>query len=215
MHIGAARNRRAGEEALAATEILVDFLRKWGELNLSGVAALATVFVVTGLVPIPRTALCIAAGTVFGIGSIPVILPSTTIGGIVGFLLARYFFAERLQAMVDRRPKLRAVLSAVDSESWRIVGLMRFWGPLPTFTQNYLFGLTRIGLWPYAVATFAFTIPQVSLYVYLGALGRAALLEDSASYLSLAIGCIAALTLVTVIFLVTRKARAALRTLPA
>jgi uncharacterized membrane protein YdjX (TVP38/TMEM64 family) len=200
---------------LAVTDLLIDFLHRWGELNLVGITALALVFLLSGLVPVPRTALCLASGTVFGLGAVPVIIPSTTLGGMLGFLLARYFFAERLQAFVDVRPKLRAILSAIDDEGWRVVGLMRFWGPLPTFSQNYLFGLTRIGLWPFAAATFLCTIPQVALYVYLGALGRAALLEDSGSYLSLALGCLAALTIVAIVLLITRKARAALRQLPA
>lgn len=200
---------------MAATDLLVDFLRRWGELNLFGVTALALVFVLSGLVPVPRTALCLASGTIFGLGAVPVIIPATTFGGLLGFMLARYFFAERLRAYVDGRPKLRAVVAAIDDEGWRVVGLMRFWGPLPTFSQNYLFGLTRIGLWPFAAATFVFTIPQVALYVYLGALGRAALLDDRGSYLSLAIGCLAALTILTIVLLITRKARAALRQSPA
>lgn len=208
--LGKIEANRTGDP-LAVTDILIAFLRKWGELDLPGIAVLAVVFVVSGLIPVPRTALCLASGTVFGIGAIPVILPSTTIGGVVGFLSARYLFAQRLQRMVDRKPKLRAVLNAIDSESWRIVGLMRFAGPLPTFAQNYLFGLTRIGLAPFTWATFVFTIPQVCLYVYLGALGRAALLEDGRSHLSLALGFIAALTLLSVLIVITRKARAALQ----
>jgi uncharacterized membrane protein YdjX (TVP38/TMEM64 family) len=200
---------------LAATDLLIDFLRRWGELNLVGVTALALVFLLSGLMPIPRTALCLASGTIFGLGAVPVIIPSTTLGGMLGFALARYFFAERLQTLVDGRPKLRAVLAAIDEEGWRVVGLMRFWGPLPTFSQNYFFGLTRIGLWPFAAATFIFTIPQVVLYVYLGALGRAALLDDRGSYLSLGLGSVAALTILAIVLLITRRARAALRQLPA
>jgi uncharacterized membrane protein YdjX (TVP38/TMEM64 family) len=200
---------------LGATDLLIEFLRRWGELNLFGVTALALVFVLSGLVPVPRTALCLASGTIFGLGAVPVIIPSTTLGGILGFVLARYFLAERLQAHIETRPKLRAVLTAIDEEGWRVVGLMRFWGPVPTFSQNYFFGLTRIGLWPFAAATFVFTIPQVALYVYLGALGRAALLDERGSYLSLGLGCLAALTVMAIVLLITRKARAAFRQLPA
>lgn len=165
----------------------------------------------TGLVPIPRTALCLASGAIFGLAAVLVILPSTTLGSAIGFLFARYLFTERLHRIVDNKPKIRAVLGAVDSEGWRIVGLMRFAGAMPTFSQNYLFGLTRIGFVPYLLATFAFTIPQVCLYVYLGALGRAALLDEEGSHWGLALGAVAALCLLTVVFVVTRKARAALR----
>jgi hypothetical protein len=42
---------------------------------------------------------------------------------------------------------LRAVVDAADSEGWRVVGLLRFWSPVPTIVQNYLFGLTGTRLW--------------------------------------------------------------------
>jgi uncharacterized membrane protein YdjX (TVP38/TMEM64 family) len=180
-------------------------------LNLVAAAALALVFIVSGLVPIPRTFLCLAAGTVFGLPAVPIILPSTTLGGVIGFLLARYLFSGWLWREVDRRPRLRATMDAIDSESWRIVGLLRFGSPVPTMVQNYLFGLTRIGLLPFTAATFVFTIPQVCLYTYLGAAGRVALLDDTSSTLSRALVGIGALTLATTLILVTRKASVALR----
>ena len=196
---------------MALTDAIVAFLRAHGTLDLSGLATLAAVFVVTGLVPIPRTALCLASGAIFGVAAILVILPSTTLGSAIGFLFARYLFAERLHRLVDNKPKIRAILGAVDSEGWRIVGLMRFAGAMPTFSQNYLFGLTRIGFVPYLLATFGFTIPQICLYVYLGALGRAALLDEDGSHWGLVLGTVAAICLLTVLFMVTRKARDALR----
>ena len=47
-----------------------------------------------------------------------------------------------------------------------------------------MFGLTRIPLWPYTWATFVFTIPQIILYAYLGAIGKAALLGEAAVSIS-------------------------------
>src|SRR5580704_13770508 len=114
---------------------LATWLQGWSELNLAAAAALALVFVVSGLAPIPRTFLCLAAGTVFGLPAVPIILPSTTLGGVIGFLLARYLFSAWLWREVDRRPRLRAMMDAVDSEGWRIVGLLRFGSPVPTMVQ--------------------------------------------------------------------------------
>lgn len=196
------------------TDTLIDILKTWGELDLSGVLILGAAFVICAVVPVPRTALCLVSGAIFGLPAIPVILPSTTLGAAMGFLSARYLFAERLQKMVAGRLKLRAVLDAVDDEGWRVVGLMCLAGPVPNFAQNFLFGLTRIALWPFVAATFVFSIPQICLYVYLGALGREILLEGTLSTLSLALGCVAALTMLTIIFLITRKARAILRQMP-
>ena len=60
------------------TETLVEWIRTWGELNVASAAALAAVFILSGLVLIPRTFLCLAAGAIFGPPAIPIILPSTT-----------------------------------------------------------------------------------------------------------------------------------------
>ena len=70
-------------------------------------------------------------------------------------------------------------MNAVNAEGWRIVALCRLASPIPSTIQNAIFGLTRIELWPYLWATFLFTIPQTILYVYLGAIGKAALLGES------------------------------------
>ena len=192
-------------------DALVHWLQGWGELQPASAAVLALVFVVSGLVFIPRTFLCLASGAMFGLAPIPIILPSTTLSAMIGFLLARYFFADWLQRQVDRQPRVRAVMDAIDDEGWRIVALLRFGSPLPSTVQTYLFGITRIGLVPFTLATLLFTIPQVCLYVWLGAAGRAALIEDGSSGLSRTLMLIAALTLLTAMVLVTRKARLALQ----
>ena len=62
------------------TQALVDFLRRWGELDPSSAAVLALLFVAGGLVPVPRTFMSLAAGVVFGMAAVPVIMPSTTLG---------------------------------------------------------------------------------------------------------------------------------------
>src|SRR5262249_41759691 len=110
-----------------------------------------------------------------------------------------------------RRPHLRAIADGIDREGWRLVALLRFGSPVPTAVQNYLFGLTRIGLVPFAIATFFFTIPQVTLYVYLGAAGRAAVLDNQSSALSRILLGIGIATLAGVVALVVRSSRAAFR----
>jgi uncharacterized membrane protein YdjX (TVP38/TMEM64 family) len=42
-----------------------------------------------------------------------------------------------------------------------------------------MLGLTRIGLPSYALATLIFSVPQVVLFCFLGATGRASLLDSS------------------------------------
>ena len=99
---------------------------------------LALVFVAGGLVPVPRTFLTLAAGVVYGMAAIPIIMPATTAGCLIAFLLARYLFAERLWRFVERKPKLTAIMNAVDAEGWRIVALCRLASPIPSTIQNAL-----------------------------------------------------------------------------
>lgn len=189
----------------------VQWLHNWDHLNAGSAAALAVIFFGAAFVLIPRTFLCLAVGAIFGPPAIAIILPSTTLGGVLAFLLSRYVLADRLQREVDKRPQLRAVADAFDSEGWRVVALLRFGAPIPNAVQNYLFGITRIGLWAFTAATFVFTIPQVVLYVYIGAAGREAILDDTSSILSRVLLGIGVLTLATVALLIARKSRAALR----
>lgn len=195
------------------TEYIVAWLRSFGELSLASGLALAFVFIAASFIVFPRTFVCLAAGSLYGFLALPIGILSTTIGSVLAFLAARYLFADRLRRRVDRQPHLRAVAEAIDSESWRIVALLRFAGPLPHAVQNYFFGLTRVGLWPYAVTTFVFTIPQTLLFVYLGAIGRSMLVADSSSLLSRVLTAAGALCLAAIVFLIWRKARTTLAAL--
>lgn len=167
---------------------MYDALMQWlpvgGDLGVKSAMTLSLIFFTASFVFIPRTFLCLGAGASFGLPAVLVILPSTMLGGILAFLAARYFFAERLHVYVDARPGLRRFATAVDQEGWRVVALLRFASPVPNAVQNYLFGLTRIGFFPFAFTTFLFSIPQVLLYVYLGSAGRAVLMDESLSTLN-------------------------------
>jgi uncharacterized membrane protein YdjX (TVP38/TMEM64 family) len=168
---------------------------------------LALVFFAASFVLVPRTFLCLGAGAGFGLGAVLVILPSTMLGGIAAFLLARYFVSERVQAYVDARPRLRRFATAVDEEGWRVVALLRFASPVPNALQNYVFGLTRIGFLPFAITTFVFSIPQVVLYVYLGSAGRALLVDESLSTVNRVLLGIGLVSIFVAALLIVRRLR--------
>jgi uncharacterized membrane protein YdjX (TVP38/TMEM64 family) len=198
-------------ELFSATQPLVEFLQRWGEMSPFAAAMLALVFVAGGIMPVPRVLLTIASGVVFGMSAVPIILPSTTIGAIIGFLLARYLFAERLWRRIAHKPRLIAIMNAVNAEGWRIVGLIRIASPIPSTVANALFGLTRIGLLPYSWATFVFIIPQTLLYAYLGSVGKVALVDQTESGLHLGIMAAGGLAFLAVVLLISRRVRASLR----
>jgi uncharacterized membrane protein YdjX (TVP38/TMEM64 family) len=69
------------------------------------------------------------------------------------------------------------------------------------------FGLTRIGFWPFTLATLFFSIPQIGAYIFLGASGRTVLLEDSSSTLSRVLVAVAVLSVIAVVALIVRRIR--------
>lgn len=188
-------------------DAVMQWLPEAGDLSLHSSMMLSLIFFVASFVLVPRTFLCLGAGVSFGLAAVPVILPSTMLGGILAFLSARYFFSGRVQAYVDARPRLRRFATAVDEEGWRVVALLRFASPVPNAVQNYVFGLTRIGFLPFAVTTFVFSIPQVVLYVYLGSAGRAVLLDESLSTLNRVILGAGLVSILVAALLIVRRVR--------
>src|SRR5258708_1954972 len=108
--------------------MIVDAVMQWlpegGDLSVESSMMLSLIFFAASFVLIPRTFLCLGAGASFGLAAVLVILPSTMLGGILAFLLARYFFSERLHAYIDARPRLRRFGTPVDEEGWRVVALV-------------------------------------------------------------------------------------------
>ena len=190
-----------------SSEMIVRWLEGLGQLNVQTASVLALAFVVAAFIPVPRTIVVVGAGAAFGMKSLVVIVPSTTLGCMLAFLLARYLLRNLVAREVAKRRSWRVIAQAVDDEGWWIVALMRFWGPLPNFVQNYLFGLTRIGLLPFTVITLLFTLPQIVFYTYLGASGRAMLLDDGPVAFNLIVLGIAATTMIAVLILVSKRAK--------
>jgi uncharacterized membrane protein YdjX (TVP38/TMEM64 family) len=188
-------------------DAMIQWLSEGRDLGVNSSIMLSLIFFAASFVLIPRTFLCLGAGASFGLGAVLVILPSTMLGGILAFLSARYLFSERLHAYVDARPRLRRFATAVDEEGWRVVALLRFASPLPNAVQNYMFGLTRIGFWPFAITTFVFSIPQVLLYVYIGSAGRALLLDEGLSTLNRALLGVGLISIFVAALLVFRRVR--------
>jgi uncharacterized membrane protein YdjX (TVP38/TMEM64 family) len=82
--------------------------------------------------------------------------------------------------------------------------------PIPGTVANYLFGLPRIGLWPYTAATFLGQLPQIFIFVYMGAVGRSALKGDAGSAVSVAVLMLGLGLTGMAVALVVRRARSLL-----
>ncbi len=120
----------------------------------------------------PGAPFSIGAGVVFGFGGIPFSVLGATLGACGCFLVSRYAIRDRVRRLLGHRETLIALDRAVTEEGWRIVFLLRLNPLVPFNLQNYFFGVTQIGFWPYAAATLVGVIPGIILHVYLGVLGQ-------------------------------------------
>jgi uncharacterized membrane protein YdjX (TVP38/TMEM64 family) len=143
-------------------------------LGVWGGVLFAAVYVIATVVLAPGSLFTIAAGLVFGLGwGLSIVLVGATIGASLAFLIARYCVRDRIEGMIERRAKLKAVDRAVAEEGWKIVALLRLSPLVPFNIQNYFFGLTKIDFWHYVVATFVGIIHGTLVYLYIGAIGGA------------------------------------------
>jgi uncharacterized membrane protein YdjX (TVP38/TMEM64 family) len=167
-----------------------------------GVAIFAGVFIAATLVLAPDWPLAIAAGMVYGVGALPVILTAAMIAAALAFLIARYLLRHRVRELLANERKFAAIDRAVTEEGWKIVFLMRLSPLVPFNVQNYLFGVTGISFRHYIAATCAGIVPGALLFVYLGALGKVS--GGPIEWAFLAVGLLAT---AAAVILVARKAK--------
>lgn len=196
-------------------------LQEWVLALQSDIQAMGALgFVIFGLAYVllvillaPAQILTIAAGLLFGVAGFPLVVVSATIGAVLAFLVSRHVARQRVVQLMQKRPVLRAIDKAIQEESWKAVALLRLNPLVPFNLQNYLFGVTEIGLWPYALATFFCIMPGSAMYVYLGIMGGLAAGESEISGFKIALLVVGFVAVVILIWLVGRKAKARLKSL--
>ncbi|MGK7949167.1 MAG: TVP38/TMEM64 family protein [Xenococcaceae cyanobacterium] len=147
----------------------VDRLGTVGFLVFIAIYILATIFLLSGAV------LTLGAGTIFGVvkGSILVSVAST-LAATVAFLIGRYLARDWVAKQIENQPKFKAIDAATEREGWKIVGLTRLSPVFPFVFLNYAFGLTKVSLQDYVIASWIGMMPGTIMYVYLGSIGKAA-----------------------------------------
>jgi uncharacterized membrane protein YdjX (TVP38/TMEM64 family) len=185
--------------------VLIEWASYWdGGLAWAAITAL---LVISGLIFVPRPAICILAGLTFGIAAFPLSLVASAAGSLLGFVLARHLFRQRFERMIERHPKAKLVADAIDSEGWQLLLLLRLASPVPGPISNYAFGLSRMSAWTFLIVTVIGLVPQVFAFVYLGAIGKVALDDRSVSSIRLWFGIAGCGVLLLVIAMVTRRVR--------
>jgi hypothetical protein len=94
------------------------------------------------------------------------------LGATVAFLIARYLGSDWVAKRAGER--LSRLIRGVEEEGWRFVAFVRLVPLFPFNLVNYAFGLTRIRLGEYVLASFLCMAPGAVAYTYLGYAGREA-----------------------------------------
>ena len=148
-------------------------LREWIEalqswllgLGLTGVLIFVLILIVVTFLPAPDWPLPIAAGYVYGFWAFPLTYASIAFASVLAFLAARYLLRDKIQLLLNRRPKYRKLDRAV-------VVLMRLSPIVPFNLQNYALGVTAIPFMQYLTPTLIGIAPGIAIYVYFGIFGK-------------------------------------------
>jgi uncharacterized membrane protein YdjX (TVP38/TMEM64 family) len=180
-------------------------LGPWGPVIFIALYVVATVFFVPGSV------LTLGAGAVFGVvwGSIYVSV-AATLGATCAFLVGRYLARDAIARKIEGNERFAAIDRAVANEGWKIVGLTRLSPVFPFTLLNYAFGITRVKLGHYVLASWIGMMPGTVMFVYLGSLAKAASGERARTTGEWALYGVGLFATVGVTIFVTRIAKQAL-----
>src|SRR2546425_953777 len=193
------------QDLLKAALDWIGKLGPWGPVIFAGLYVVATVLFV------PDSVLTLGAGAVFGVvlGSVCVSI-SATLGATAAFLVGRYLARDAIARKIGKNEKFAAIDRAVADEGWKIVLLTRLSPVFPFTLLNYAFGLTRVKLSHYVLASWLGMIPGTVMYVYLGSLvnvGAGHRQRTTGEWVLYGVGLLA--TVIVTVF-VTRLAKKAL-----
>ncbi len=93
---------------------------------------------------------------------------AATIGAALAFLVARYAVRSTVERWVRASPRLSRLDEQAAEHGWRIVMLTRLVPLFPFNLQNYAYGLTRIGFWPYAITSSICMLPGTAAFTFAG-----------------------------------------------
>src|SRR3989338_6677776 len=123
---------------------------------------------------LPGSILTLAGGALFGpVAGTFYNLTGATLGATLAFLVARYIASDWVARKAGGR--LKQLMEGVENEGWRFVAFTRLVPLFPFNLLNYSFGLTRIRLGHFLIASYLFMLPGAIAYTYLGYAGREAM----------------------------------------
>jgi len=153
---------------IAKILMFLEWLQSTGS---SGIGVFMLLFIVGSLLFFPASMLAALAGFLFGplTGTLATSLAGV-ISATIAFVIGHYLMKGRRLHWVQRSRHLAAINTAVSSNGFRIVFLLRLASILPFIPLSYVLGTSQIKLREYVVATWFGLLPGTFMYVYLGTL---------------------------------------------
>ncbi len=193
------------------TSRFVEWLQSQGSL---GLVWLALAYIPASVFFFPASLLTLAGGFAFGIGKTVVAVSlGSTVGATAAFLAGRTLLRRFVEHKVASDVRFRALDAAVAEQGFKIVMLTRFSPILPFGLLNYSFGLTKVRLRDFVLASWIGMFPGTVLYVAIGSAAKS--LSDiaagrsdggTAQKIFFAVGLLATLAVTIVISRIARKA---------
>jgi uncharacterized membrane protein YdjX (TVP38/TMEM64 family) len=143
-----------------------DKLRNWIDgFGLLGPVVYILMYAVAPALLLPGLPMTVLGGVIFG-PAWGVVYASIggTIGATVAFLVARKMGREWVEGRISGS-RFGDLDREVEKKGWKIVAFTRLIPLFPFNFLNYAFGLTRIKLGHYVVASYFFMLPGVTAYV--------------------------------------------------
>lgn len=123
------------------------------------------IYTVAPALLLPGLPITIVGGILFGpFWGVVYTITSATMGACLAFLVSRYVARGWVEGKL-RSPRWRKLDEGVEKHGWKVVAFTRLIPLFPFNLLNYAFGLTKIGFWPYAVATFICMLPACIAFI--------------------------------------------------
>lgn len=200
--------------AVDAPALLRQALEGIARLGAWGPVLFALLYIAATVLFLPGSILTIGAGVVFGLArGLPIVSISATLGATAAFLVGRYVARGWIARKIAGHQNFAVIDEAVARDGWKIVGLLRLSPVVPFNVLNYAFGITRVSLRDYVLASWIGMLPGTVTYVYVGSVaGDLALTgaRTGRSPLEWALYALGLVATIVVSVYVTRLARRAL-----
>lgn len=154
---------------LPVRDYISQFLEQVKEMGTLGPVLLAALYIPACLLFLPGWILTMGAGFAFGVvrGTIAVSVGST-LGAVAAFLVGRTLARDWIEQKVAGNARFRAIDQAVGQQGFKVVLLTRLSPIFPFNLLNYAFGITKVSLRDYVLASWIGMLPGTVMYVYFG-----------------------------------------------